>query len=309
MQADNQRSGPLFKLARDPRVTRIGHVLRRTSLDELPQLLNVLKGDMSLVGPRPALRREVDEFPAELHDRHQVRPGITGLWQVEARDNPAFDAYQPPRPALRRELVAGLDLVILLATAEQLLMRPFASRQPGEMARIQATADAPRSPRPPEPECPRRLRPSHARDRSTARSHVAWAASAAVRSATGANVASSCQLAGDGVEVWQHAFGQPGQVRRADAPSSPARVGRRTGTPSWSAWICSSTSITDAPPSTRSSRERRPLACDHRLDDIAGLERHRLDDGPGEVGAGRAAGDADDRAPGVRDPTTASRAR
>ena len=94
MQADNQRSGPLFKLARDPRVTKIGHVLRRTSLDELPQLLNVLKGDMSLVGPRPALRQEVAEFPAELHARHLVRPGITGLWQVEARDNPAFDAYQ-----------------------------------------------------------------------------------------------------------------------------------------------------------------------------------------------------------------------
>jgi exopolysaccharide biosynthesis polyprenyl glycosylphosphotransferase len=134
VQADNQRSGPLFKLARDPRVTRIGHVLRRTSLDELPQLLNVLKGDMSLVGPRPALRREVAEFPAELHDRHLVRPGITGLWQVEARDNPAFDAYQRLDLHYVENWSLGLDVVILMATAEQLLMRPFASKQQGEMA-------------------------------------------------------------------------------------------------------------------------------------------------------------------------------
>jgi exopolysaccharide biosynthesis polyprenyl glycosylphosphotransferase len=134
MQADNQRSGPLFKLARDPRVTKIGHVLRRTSLDELPQLLNVLKGDMSLVGPRPALRREVEAFPAELHARHNVRPGITGLWQVEARDNPAFDAYQRLDLHYVENWSPALDLVILLGTAEQMLLRPFASKKQGEMA-------------------------------------------------------------------------------------------------------------------------------------------------------------------------------
>ena len=134
MQADNQRSGPLFKLARDPRVTKIGHILRRTSLDELPQLLNVLKGDMSLVGPRPALRSEVEEFPAALHARHDVRPGITGLWQVEARDNPAFDAYQRLDLHYVENWSPALDLVIMLGTAEQLLLRPFASRKHGEMA-------------------------------------------------------------------------------------------------------------------------------------------------------------------------------
>jgi exopolysaccharide biosynthesis polyprenyl glycosylphosphotransferase len=133
MRADNQRSGPLFKLARDPRVTRIGHVLRRTSLDELPQLLNVVKGDMSLVGPRPALRTEVDAFPAELHARHDVRPGITGLWQVEARDNPAFDAYQRLDLHYVENWSPALDVVLLLGTAEQLLMRPFASKKRGEM--------------------------------------------------------------------------------------------------------------------------------------------------------------------------------
>ena len=138
MQRDNQRSGPLFKLANDPRVTRIGNFLRRTSLDELPQLINVLKGDMSLVGPRPALRREVEAFPADLRDRHRVRPGITGLWQVEARDNPAFDAYQRLDLFYVKNWSLMLDVVILLGTAEQLLMRPFVSRRQGEMATVTA---------------------------------------------------------------------------------------------------------------------------------------------------------------------------
>jgi exopolysaccharide biosynthesis polyprenyl glycosylphosphotransferase len=141
MQADNQRSGPLFKLARDPRVTKIGHVLRRTSLDELPQLLNVLTGDMSLVGPRPALRQEVDAFPAALHARHAVRPGITGLWQVEARDNPAFDAYERLDLQYVDNWSPTLDVVILLATAEQLLMRPFVSKRHGEMVTTEAPVD------------------------------------------------------------------------------------------------------------------------------------------------------------------------
>ena len=141
MQADNQRSGPLFKLARDPRVTKIGHILRRTSLDELPQLLNVVKGDMSLVGPRPALRKEVDAFPAELHARHDVRPGITGLWQVEARDNPAFDAYQRLDLHYVENWSPALDVVLLLGTAEQMLMRPFASKKHGEMIGADQTDD------------------------------------------------------------------------------------------------------------------------------------------------------------------------
>ena len=133
LEHDNQRSGPLFKLSVDPRVTRIGNFLRRTSLDELPQLLNVLKGEMSLVGPRPALRREVDEFPHELRQRHHVRPGITGLWQVEARDNPAFDAYQRLDLFYVRNWSLSLDLMIMLGTVEQLLVRPFLSRGRGEV--------------------------------------------------------------------------------------------------------------------------------------------------------------------------------
>jgi exopolysaccharide biosynthesis polyprenyl glycosylphosphotransferase len=90
LRRQNQKSGPCFKIAGDPRITRLGHILRRYSLDELPQLWNVLKGEMSLVGPRP---HPLDDFAAyEIEDlaRLDVTPGITGLWQVTARRDPSF---------------------------------------------------------------------------------------------------------------------------------------------------------------------------------------------------------------------------
>lgn len=88
---ENDGAGPLFKMRRDPRVTAVGRVLRRYSLDELPQLFNVLAGHMSLVGPRPALPAEVDAYTERERGRLAVRPGITGLWQVSGRSDLDWD--------------------------------------------------------------------------------------------------------------------------------------------------------------------------------------------------------------------------
>lgn len=89
--AASQFDGVLFKMTRDPRVTRVGALLRRYSLDELPQLLNVLRGDMSLVGPRPPLPREVDQYEPDALRRLRVRPGMTGLWQVSGRSDLSWE--------------------------------------------------------------------------------------------------------------------------------------------------------------------------------------------------------------------------
>jgi exopolysaccharide biosynthesis polyprenyl glycosylphosphotransferase len=91
LQALNEGAGMLFKMRRDPRVTKVGGSLRRTSLDELPQLLNVLKGDMSLVGPRPALPDEVARYGDHMRRRLVVKPGITGLWQVSGRSGLSWE--------------------------------------------------------------------------------------------------------------------------------------------------------------------------------------------------------------------------
>ena len=122
LEAINERTdGPLFKAAHDPRVTRIGAVVRALSIDELPQLFNVLIGSMSLVGPRPAMPHEVARFDSELLRRHDVKPGITGLWQLEARDNPSFHAYRRLDLLYVDNWSIGLDLYILVATAPMIL--------------------------------------------------------------------------------------------------------------------------------------------------------------------------------------------
>jgi exopolysaccharide biosynthesis polyprenyl glycosylphosphotransferase len=122
IESKNERTGPLFKVTNDPRITRVGKIIRETSIDELPQLFNVLKGDMSLVGPRPALPEEQKAFDDELRERTSVRPGITGLWQVEARSNAAFNAYRRLDLHYVENWNIGLDLRILLATAEQVIV-------------------------------------------------------------------------------------------------------------------------------------------------------------------------------------------
>jgi exopolysaccharide biosynthesis polyprenyl glycosylphosphotransferase len=127
LRSENQRHGPLFKVDSDPRVTRLGRLLRASSLDELPQLFNVLAGSMSLVGPRPALPTEVATFDDDLLRRHDVPPGITGLWQVEARENPSFEAYRHFDLFYVENWSCALDLVLLWATIPSVLTRAVRS--------------------------------------------------------------------------------------------------------------------------------------------------------------------------------------
>jgi lipopolysaccharide/colanic/teichoic acid biosynthesis glycosyltransferase len=91
LEERNEAAGALFKIRRDPRVTRLGRILRRLSLDEMPQLLNVLRGEMSLVGPRPLPVRDYARLEAWHRKRYLVLPGITGLWQISGRSNLTFD--------------------------------------------------------------------------------------------------------------------------------------------------------------------------------------------------------------------------
>ena len=93
LESKNEMSGPMFKMKDDPRVTKIGKFIRKTSIDELPQLLNVLKGEMSLVGPRPSLPNEVKEFEDWMMKRLEVKPGLTCYWQVMGRNNIDFEEW------------------------------------------------------------------------------------------------------------------------------------------------------------------------------------------------------------------------
>lgn len=89
----NEMSGPMFKMKDDPRVTKVGKFIRKTSIDEIPQLINILKGDMSLVGPRPSLPQEVAKFEPWMLDRLSVKPGLTCYWQVSGRNNIDFEDW------------------------------------------------------------------------------------------------------------------------------------------------------------------------------------------------------------------------
>jgi exopolysaccharide biosynthesis polyprenyl glycosylphosphotransferase len=116
LQHKNERDGVLFKITDDPRVTRVGRFLRKYSLDELPQLYNVLRGDMSLVGPRPPIASEVEQYDISHLRRLDVLPGMTGLWQVEARQDPSFDSYISLDTAYVENWSLWLDMKILART-------------------------------------------------------------------------------------------------------------------------------------------------------------------------------------------------
>jgi exopolysaccharide biosynthesis polyprenyl glycosylphosphotransferase len=117
----NEADGPLFKIYDDPRLTRVGRFLRHTSLDELPQFLNVLRGEMSLVGPRPPLPAEVDGYVEWHKKRLEVRPGMTGLWQVSGRSMLSFDEMVLLDIYYIENWSLWLDLKILLRTVPQVL--------------------------------------------------------------------------------------------------------------------------------------------------------------------------------------------
>lgn len=118
----NEADGPLFKIRDDPRLTRVGALLRRTSLDELPQLFNVLRGEMSLVGPRPPIPEEVEQYQPWHQKRLAVPPGMTGLWQVSGRSELTFDEMVLLDIYYIENWSPWLDLTILLRTIPEVLL-------------------------------------------------------------------------------------------------------------------------------------------------------------------------------------------
>ncbi|WP_088810292.1 MULTISPECIES: sugar transferase [Listeria] len=112
----NEVEGAMFKMKHDPRITKLGRFLRKTSIDELPQLVNVLKGDMSLVGPRPPLEREVEEYSKRDLGRLAITPGCTGLWQVSGRNDVSFSEMVNLDLHYIQHVSFSLDMKILLKT-------------------------------------------------------------------------------------------------------------------------------------------------------------------------------------------------
>ena len=118
-----RKGNAMYKLANDPRVTRIGRFLRNTSLDELPQMWNVLLGDMSLVGPRPPIPYEVEMYKPRHHQRLKTLPGITGLWQIEGRSSTTFEEMVTLDLEYIEKQCAWLDLKIIFGTLPAVLSR------------------------------------------------------------------------------------------------------------------------------------------------------------------------------------------
>lgn len=120
LQHKNEQTGPAFKMTDDPRITKVGKFIRKTSLDELPQLFNVLKGDMSLVGPRPPIPREVEQYNSYQKQRLLVKPGLTCIWQVSGRNNIGFDEWVEMDLEYIKNRNLLLDIKLILKTVKVL---------------------------------------------------------------------------------------------------------------------------------------------------------------------------------------------
>lgn len=116
LEDQNEMSGPMFKIKDDPRVTKVGKFIRKTSIDELPQLWNILKGDMSLVGPRPSLPKEVEQFDNWMFKRLSVRPGLTCYWQVSGRNNIDFEDWMKLDVKYVEERNIWIDIKLIFKT-------------------------------------------------------------------------------------------------------------------------------------------------------------------------------------------------
>jgi lipopolysaccharide/colanic/teichoic acid biosynthesis glycosyltransferase len=123
LMALNEQQGPVFKIRNDPRITRLGRLLRTTSIDELPQLWNVLKGEMSLVGPRPPLEKEVRQYQRWQRQRLDVTPGLTCIWQVQGRSTIAFTEWMRMDLRYVRSRSILRDIGLLLRTVPAVLFR------------------------------------------------------------------------------------------------------------------------------------------------------------------------------------------
>ena len=117
----NEQTGPVFKMKDDPRITKVGKFIRKTSLDELPQLINILKGEMSIVGPRPALPREVVQYNDYQKQRLLVKPGLTCIWQVSGRNSIGFEEWIELDLEYIKNQSLSLDIKLILQTLPALL--------------------------------------------------------------------------------------------------------------------------------------------------------------------------------------------
>jgi lipopolysaccharide/colanic/teichoic acid biosynthesis glycosyltransferase len=127
LETQNEMDGPVFKIKQDPRITRVGRLIRKTSIDELPQLWNVFVGNMSLVGPRPPIPKEVEQYERWQMRRLSMRPGITCIWQVSGRNNIDFETWMKLDLQYIDNWTLFLDIKLLLKTVPVVLLRQGAS--------------------------------------------------------------------------------------------------------------------------------------------------------------------------------------